>query len=238
MKRIFFYSLLIAGTVTTVTSCDKKDYIIGGEPHDADMFKQTLSYDAIKTMPQYDTFIQLIDAGGLKDKLNSSNTTYFMPTDYGILAYLQARTAVVQKVNQYAKFGLDSLLYYISTNKNGTRDSLLMYQVAQPLWYSGLTEAGQKFKTELPGDTAVVSFEVTTNPQQGYTPTVSTPPRLQYYTHMWKPYGPINDANQAKNIPNTVGVRTLNKSSFMATKNGVLNGLDPSHILFFYGTKK
>lgn len=144
----------------------------------------------------------------------------------------------MQKVNQYAKFGLDSLLHYVTNNINGTRDSLLMYQVASPLWYNGLTEAGQKFKTELAGDTVVVSFEVTTNSQQGYTPNVSNPPRLQYFTHMWKPYVAITEGNQAKNIPNTVGVRTLSKTSCIATKNGVLNGLDPSHILFFYGTKR
>jgi hypothetical protein len=238
MKKYKICILALASSLLAITSCSKKDYIIGGEPQDANMFKQMSNYDVLKTMPLYDTFVQLIDAGGLKDQLNKANSTYFAPTDYSILAYLGARTAVVQKVDQYAKFGLDSLLYYISTNKNGTKDSLLMYQIGQPLWYDNITEPGTKYVTGLAGDTAVVSFEITTNTQQGYNPVVSTTPKLQYFTQMWKPYGPLTPNNPAKNIPNTVGVRTLCKTSFLATQNGWLNALEPSHVLFFYGTKK
>jgi hypothetical protein len=184
--------------------------------------------------------VMVIDSAGLKDQINATNTTFYAPSDRAILNYLTSRTIQVQKVNQYAKFALDSLIYYLKTNKNNTRDSLLMYRISQKLDFNELKaigSVGKKFTTGLAGDSVVVSFEATRDPNQGYNDILSSEPQLQYFTHMWKPYT-LTTATPANRIPTSVGVRTICKTSFIPTKTGFVTALDnSSHVLFFYGTK-
>ena len=225
--------------ITGAAGC-KKNYILGGEPNSKSTFKNSTTYDMLKSLPLYDTLIQVIDAAGLKDQINTASATFYAPSDYSILRYLSERTLIVQKTDQYAKFGLDSLLHYVRTNKNGTKDSLMMYQVKQSMDFKALTAIGPdgvKLPTALTGDSVVLSFEYTKDGQQGYSDIISGAPQLQYFTHMWKPFKLGVDGN-ASQIPTSVGVRTLCKTSFIATKTGYVTALDNSHTLLFFGTKK
>ena len=224
--------------MTLLSGACKKDYITGGDVENANMYKNTTTYDYLASSPLYDTLIQVIDAAGFKDKINAANTTLFVPSDYSVYNYLSERTALVQAtISQDSVFGLDSLLYYMKSNVNNTRDSLLMYMVSQPLPYSSLTDAGAYYATELPGDSMVVSYEYTRDGNLGYNGTVSTVPQVVYFTQMWYPYD-LNDNNTAGDIPESVGVRTLVKNSGIQTQTGIVNALDNSHTLFFYGTKQ
>lgn len=216
----------------------KKDYITGGKTEDVNMYKNITTYDYLASNSLYDTLIQVIDAAGFKDKINTANTTLFVPSDYSVYNYLSERTALVQEtISQDSVFGLDSLLYYMKNNVNNTRDSLLMYMVAQPLAYSSLTDAGAYYATELPGDSVVISYEYTRDGNLGYNGTVSSVPQVVYFTQMWYPYN-LNSQNTAGDIPESVGVRTLIKTSGIQTQTGIVNALDNSHTLFFYGTKQ
>jgi hypothetical protein len=237
MKKIILARCLaIAAVIVIFTAC-KKDHITGGSLEDVNKYSNTLTYDALKTNSLYDTLVRLIDTAGLKDKINGQGITMFVPSDYAVFSYLNLRTQKVQAtINANAKFGLDSLFYYLRNNINGTKDSLLMYLINKPLLYNNLTDMGTLYPTELAGDTAIVSYEYTRNTTLGYNTIVSGVPQVVYFTQLWKHYD-LNATNPAGQVPNTIGVHTLVKTSCIITKNGVMNALDNSHTLFFYGTK-
>ena len=138
MKKIMAFKLLSLGLITLAFSACKKDYIIGGDIEDVNIYKNTTTYDVLKSSPLYDTLVQVIDAAGLKDKINEQGTTFFAPSDYSIFTYMNKRTVALQLINVNAKFALDSLLYYVTNNIKGTKDSLSMYLIKQPLIYSKL----------------------------------------------------------------------------------------------------
>ncbi len=237
MKKIINRLIVIAAVIGSLTAC-KKDYITGGNIEDINKYSNTLTFDVLKSNPLYDTLVRIIDTAGLKDKFNSQGFTFFAPSDYSVLSYLNERTKYVQAtINASAKFGLDSLMYYVKNNIKGTRDSLLMYLVNKPLKYANLTDMGALYPTELAGDTAIVSFEYTRNTALGYNEIVSGVPQVVYFTHLWRHYN-LSATTPAGLVPNTIGVHTLVKTSCITTQNGVMNALDDSHILFFYGTKK
>lgn len=236
-KNIGLRWAVITAVIVLVSAC-KKDYITGGEGEDTNRFSNVTTYEALKSSPLYDTLVRLIDTAGLKDKINTQGMTLFAPSDYSVLSYLGARTLYVQAtINANAKFGLDSLFYYLRNNIKGTKDSLLMYLINKPLQYNNLTDVGAIYPTELAGDTAIVSYEYTRDNTLGYNTVVSGVPQIVYFTQLWKHYN-LSATNPAGKVPNTIGVHTLVKTSCITTKTGLMNALDNSHTLFFYGTKK
>lgn len=228
LVKIAFFLLLTAA----MTSCTK-DYITGGEIEDVNMYKDKTNFEVLSQDPLFDTLVQIIEASGLKDKINQAGSTFFAPSDYTILKYLQLRTAYVQSnYSQDAKFGLDSLNYYLKNNKDNTTDSLLMYMIPKPLPYSALDRTGVVYQTGLAGNMVVVSYEPV-----GKNNVVSTVPRQVIFTQLWFPYV-VNEANPAEEIPEDIGVRTSCITSGINTKSGIMNYLNNYHTLFFYGTKK
>lgn len=232
MKKIIintaFFLLLAAGFV----SCTK-DYITGGEIEDVNMYKDKTNFEVLSMDPLFDTLVQIIEASGLKEKINQAGSTFFAPTDYSIRSYLELRTVYVQKnYNQDAKFGLDSLNYYLKNNKDNTRDSLLLYMIPKSLPYSDLTRTGIIYQTGLAGNNVVVSYE-----PLGRNGVVSTVPRQVVFTQLWFPYD-LSESNPAEEIPEEIGVRTSCITSGINTKSGVMNYLNNYHTLFFYGTRK
>jgi hypothetical protein len=213
-------------------SCKKTDYIKGGTISNPKVNATTYDYLASNALAQFDTLLQLVDKAGMKDVINQQGVTFFAPNDNSIYNYLNARTIAAQKVNPNAKYTLDSMFKY---DIDRVKDSLKMYIVTQPLTYDKLTEKGIKYPTMLAGDTAVISFEYTYDDKQGYSPAVSSVPQLTYFTQLWKH---LDDPFEAGDIPNTIGVHTLCKTSGVQTTTGLLNVLESSHTLFFYGTKK
>ncbi|OQP66326.1 hypothetical protein A3860_12545 [Niastella vici] len=233
-------AILLAGLFITAivlfTEC-KKDYITGGSVQDVDQYTRTTTYDVLKSNALYDTLVQLIDAAGLKSKINESNNTFFAPSDYSVRSYLNQRTLAAQAINQYAQWGMDSLIYYLKNNIKGTADSLRLYLIHKPLNFSVLTSTGAVYPTELAGDSAIVSWEFTRNSNLGYSSLVSGVPQLVYFTQLWHHYD-VSEATPAGDVPPNIGVHTLCKTSGIITQTGIMNALDNSHILFFYGTKK
>lgn len=237
MKKLFLINLAALFSIVLVFTACKKDYITGGAPENVNKYKDLATYDVLQGNPLYDTLVQLIDAAGIKDKINEQGTTFFAPSDYSIYNYLQLRSIDVQNnINQDSQFGLDSLLYYLQNNINGTKDSMLMYLVHQPLPFSVLTNTGTLYPTELAGDTVVVSYENTKDGTLGYNSVVSSQPQIVYFTQLWYHYD-LNNDNPAGDIPLNIGVHTRCQTSGIITQNGYMNALINSHTLFFYDTK-
>lgn len=233
MKKIFFIGVLVSCTLLSLLPSCKKDYLIGGDVEDVNMYKNMTNYEVLSQDPAFDTLVKLIDAAGLKDQINQGGTTFFAPSDYAILNYMQLRTLYVQQhYDANAIFGLDSLNYYLKNNINNTRDSMLMYQISTALPYEAMTRAGVAYQTGLAKDTAVISY----SPYGGSGP-VSTQPRAVFYTHLWYHYD-LSGSNLAEDIPEEIGVRTLVITSGINTKSGIMNYLENYHTLFFYDTKQ
>ncbi len=237
MKKKSSIKLLILSLLIIAISACKKNYIIGGDFEDINRYANTTTYDLLKMNPLYDTLVQVIDAAGFKDMVNAQGSTFFAPSDYSIFTYMNLRTKLLQATNATSKFALDSLLYYMANNVKGTRDSLGMYLIKQPLTYTNLTNTGSYYPTMQIGKNVIISYESTYNTTLGYNPNVSVAPRLVYFTLLWYPYN-LNDANPASKIPLNIGVHTLVKTSCIPTKTGIMNALENSHVLFFYGTKQ
>lgn len=215
-KLIKLFSFVLIATM--LFAC-KKDYISGGE-QDVTIYKSKTTYEFLETNPAFDTLVRVIDAAGLKDAINAQGVTFFPPTDWTIYNYLSVRTQIVQNtINQYSKWGLDSLLYYVTNNKNNTRDSLKMYLIAQSLTYDKLTENGIKYPTGLTNDSVNVSYKQVTS-GLGYNSNFSSPIKVVYFTH-------ANKLNPSLTTP------VLCTTSGVLTKNGVVHVLSSSHSLFF-----
>ncbi|SDZ98593.1 Fasciclin domain-containing protein [Arachidicoccus rhizosphaerae] len=237
MKNYKIAILLITASLS-ILGCQKK-YITGGKIEDINKYSSLSTYDALSSMSQFDTLVQVIDAAGLKDEINKAQSTFFAPSDASVYNYLNERTIDIQAtVDQYAKFTLDSLKYHLEKNIDGIADSLKMYIIPSVLNVDAkLSSTGSFYKTGLSGDSAIVSYEYTYDENMGYSDLVSTPPRLVYYTHLWKPYQLDDQDSTAADIPAKTGVHTLVTTSFMNTQNGVVHVLSPGSTLFFYGTK-
>lgn len=229
-KLIILFSV-ISAILLGFNSCEKS-YITGGI-QDVNQNSKITTYAYLQSKPAFDTLVKCIDAAGLKDAINASETTFFATTNYTILTYLGKRSVYVQNhFNQNGKFGLDSLLYYLANNVKGTRDSLKMYLFSQKLTYSVLTTTGKFYKSGFAKDSAIVSYETTIDEKLGYNSNYSTYPKVIYFAHLNKPY-PLSDANPSSDIPSDVGDRVLCASTGINTSNGVVHVLSPSHSLFF-----
>lgn len=224
------FTILVVSMAVLVLSCRKQNYITGGQLENPKVNMTTYDYLKGNSMHLFDTLILLIDAAGLQDTINQSGITFFAPTDYSIDNYFLARTLQIQNINPNAVYTLDTLLKY---DLDHVKDSLLMYIVRQPLPYNILTNNGAIYQTALGGDSVVVSFEQTKDPNLGYSPYVSNVPQVEYFTQLWgTPPIPL----VAPNIPTNVGVHTLCQTSGIQTTTGMLNVLENDHTLFFYGT--
>jgi hypothetical protein len=213
-------------------SCTKRNYIIGGSLSNPKVNMTTYDYLQGNSLHMFDTVMQLVDKAGLKDLINQPGATFFAPTNHSVYAYLNARTIEMQKIDPNAKYTLDTLYKY---DLDRVRDSLKMYIVNAALTYDKMTNNGTKYVSDLSGDTVVVSYENTTDGSLGYNSVVSSVPQVVYFTQLWYP---LWEPFQAGNIPNNIGVHTLCQTSGVQTTNGILNVLNSSHTLFFYGTKK
>jgi hypothetical protein len=227
-KLIILFSAVVV-TLLSLNSCEKS-YTSGGI-QDVNIFSQKTNYEYLQSNPVFDTLIKCIDAAGLKDAVNAAGT-YFAPTDYAILGYLGKRTIVAQRTNQYAKWGLDSLLNSITKNYKGVKDSLKMYLFTQKLTYDVLTGAGKYYTSGLANYSPIISYETSNSGSLGYNSNYSTYPRVVYFAHLYKPYA-LSETNPSSLIPSDVGSRVLITTSGINTKNGVVHVLSPTHSLFF-----
>ncbi|MDQ2751890.1 MAG: hypothetical protein M3R72_02595 [Bacteroidota bacterium] len=242
--KVIALSIII---VACFAACSK-NYITGGTTQNVNLYKSTSTYDVLTKFQEFDTLVQLIDAAGLKDKINEQGTTLFAISNQSVNFYLQLRTLYLQNtVDIYAKFDLDSLTYYLKNNINHTADSMSMYLVKTITTPQNLTGIGTIYPTELAGDSAIISYEPTKDPNLGYSSIVSTAPRIVYFTQLWQHYNINGNDSTAADVPSSTGVHTLVSTSFLNTQNGVINVLTPGRsssttfigtTLFFYGTRQ
>ncbi|MCG7859532.1 hypothetical protein MD537_21320, partial [Flavihumibacter sediminis] len=90
----------------------------------------------------------LVDAAGVKEKINKPGISFFAPTDYSINGYLNKRVAEEQNIDPFRKWTIDSMIKYELPK---FRDSIDAYIVGESIDYSTMTQNGKLFGTMLPG---------------------------------------------------------------------------------------
>lgn len=210
-----------------VTSCKKDDYFVGGTLHNTKVNLTT--YDFLKNNDRglFDTLIMLIDKAGIKEKINESNTTFFVPTDYAINNYVEFRTLKEQEIDPSKKWTVDSIIKYELPR---FADSLDIYRIPQTLTYADLSQNGKLYNTAKQGANAVVSYERTNDPALGYNPGSSNWPQVVIFTYLFQP---ISEPFVAEEIPTSIGARTIVQTSGVESLTGRVNVLTNQHTLFF-----
>ncbi|WP_018628251.1 fasciclin domain-containing protein [Niabella aurantiaca] len=231
MKKIFIIAITCTG-LALLASCKRDAYLTGGSVHNA-KFDMT-TYDFLKNRPDglFDTLLLLLDQAGLKDLVNKNGITFFAPTDYSILKYLDSRTRQEQEINENRKWTLDSMMKYELPK---FADSLKTYIVDQKLSYGNLTNNGSMMPTEKAGSQTVVSYEEIKPDHPDYdklggNSNVSTNPRIVYYTPL---YAPLSPPIVATDITPEQGRRERVQTSGIETNTGMIQVLNNDHILFF-----
>lgn len=231
MKNKIIYVLVSCFIlVMSFSACKKSEYIIGGTVGPNTSNLTTYDYLVSNRSHSFDTLILLIDKAGMKDAINKTGITFFAFTDNSINNYLRAKTAEVQRLDPFLQYNIDSLIKY---DLDEFKDSLNVYIIPSIVDYNHLTEDGTLFETAKSGTWAAVSFETTTDPNYGYSPYVSTAPKLEWFTF-------IKDKNDlppppfiASELEDSVGVHTLCQTSGLHTSTGNLNVLQNSHTMYF-----
>jgi hypothetical protein len=234
-KRYFFavrYMVAAMMLMTAGVSCKKDDYLSGGTINNPRVNMTTYDYLKSNSLHQFDSLLLIIDKAGVKDLVNQQGITFFAPTNAAVFAYLNLRTAELQKADPYAKYTLDTLFKY---DLPRMADSMRMYMIDQRLTYDKLTADGVKYATQLPGDTAVIAFVPTNNPLLGYFDQISSVPQILTYVQLWYP---LPDPIKVSDIPTSKATASICQTSGVQTSTGVLNALGAGNALFFYGTKK
>ena len=233
MKKILLNAASVLLVMLVLFSCKKRDeYLTGGTRHNAKY--DVTTYDFLKNQPSglFDTLLLLIDAAGLKNKVNQQGVSFFAPTDYAITNYLNKRVAEEQNINPLRKWTLDSMIKYEMPKFT---DSINTYFVAQSLSYSNLTNNGAIYPTLKTGTQTVVSYEEITPDNSDYVflggnANVSTNPRIIYYTFL---FAPLSSPFVASEIDANVGRRVRVQTSGIQTNTGMIHVLNNQHNLFF-----
>ncbi len=211
----------------SIFSCKNDDYKIGGDLHDPNVNMSTYDFLKSNRYGMFDTLLLLVDKAGLKEKLNQSNKTFFVPSDYAINKYVLARTLEIQKIDPFKKWTVDSIMKYEMAR---FADSLNIYFVNQPIVNDDLNAQGKIYKN-LKNNEVVVSYEETDDEALGYNSNSSTKPKLVYFTYLYQKLDPNFDVSK---IEYPVGTRTLVQTSNVRTTTGTVHVLSNSHTLFYH----
>lgn len=210
-----------------VLSCDKDDYKVGGDLHDPKVNMTTYDYLKSNRFGMFDTLLLLVDAAGIKDKINQQGT-FFAPTDYSINLYLNRRSLALQRVDPSKNWTVDSLLKYELPR---FADSLDIYFVQNELLPNDkLLATGTVFKNAKNTD-VVASYETTTSGNLGANFNSSVLPKIVYFTYLYQELPAGFDIGR---VSWPLGIRTRVQTSNVQTTTGTLHVLNNGHVLFFY----
>lgn len=227
MKTNLKNFLIIISVLGVFSACNKDDYFVGGNLHDPNVNLST--YDFLKNNDRglFDTLLMVIDAAGVKEKINQADITFFAPTDYSIEKYLTKRALEEQKIDPFRKWTIDSLMKY---ELQKVKDSIDIYIIPQRIGYTDLSQNGIVFQTAKAGSSAVVSYESTDSEDLGHNNNSSVLPQVVYYTYLYKSLTPPIISSE---ISGEDGARTLVQTSGVISTTGNVNVLANSHTLFF-----
>lgn len=141
MKK-YISILCLCFAVFLIASCKKDAYKNDGGVSDPHVNMTT--YDYLKSKPQFDSLVRIIDKAGLKDVVNS-NITFFVTTNYGIVPYVAAKKfqKSLETGNENFDFGIKDI------PSKELSDSLKTYMFAGKINRDQITVSGKLYNSLL-----------------------------------------------------------------------------------------
>ncbi|HEK20498.1 hypothetical protein [Mucilaginibacter sp.] len=206
-----------------ISGCKKNDYKNDGGK--SNPYVNMTTYDYLKSNPQFDSLVKVIDRAGLKDVVNS-NITFFATTNYSIVPYVAAKKnqVAIQTGNENFNFGIKDI------PAQELSDSLKTYMFQGVISRDQITLDG-KLYTSLLGPIPNVQYLIKFRRSFDYNSYLD---HVDYVTYT-KVRGTRDDQEPDLNaIPNNLKDLSADvQTSGIVTKTGVVHVLTGFHRLFF-----
>lgn len=159
MKKILFLTAII---IPILISCQKEDYIIGGEANETNQVDQT-TFNYLKSSDVTNETAQLIELAGIQDEFNG-DVTVLAPSNLAVRRYLRRLN------NQALRLNPDTTLTTLNDlSADSLSKYLKMYIVDGDFSRDNIPEEGIILPTHLAGDTVRLSLDqVNTDPTAGW----------------------------------------------------------------------
>ncbi|SDD71438.1 hypothetical protein SAMN05216464_102357 [Mucilaginibacter pineti] len=232
--RKYISILCICFAAFLIASCKKDGYKNDGGVSDPHVNMTT--YDFLKSKPQFDSLVRMIDRAGLKDVVNS-NITFFATTNYGIVPYVAAKKFIESQTpehgnNENFDFGIKDLpVKEIS-------DSLKTYMFAGKINRDQITLTGKLYDSLLgpipakPGQpNSAVKYEIKFRRAFDYSSYVD---HVDYVDYIRVTGSRDDQQLDPSTIPDAEKDLAVDcQTSGIITTTGIVHVLDGHHRLFF-----
>ncbi|WP_345330604.1 hypothetical protein [Mucilaginibacter defluvii] len=222
MKK--YIGSIVCAAVILLSACKKDDYKNDGGP--SNPYVDMTTYDFLKSKPQFDSLVKIIDHAGLKDAVNS-DVTFFATTNYSITGYVTAKKnqKAVETGNENFEFGIDD----IPTKE--LADSMKTYMFKGKINRDVITVSGKIYPTLLTTPPAGVSYLIKFRRAFDYSQFVDY---VDYVSYV-KVVGTRDDREpEPDKIPESQKDRSIDcQTSGIITKTGIVHVIDGRHRLFF-----
>jgi hypothetical protein len=211
--------------LAVLAACKKDDYKNDGGVSNA--FVDMTTYDYLKSNPQFDSLVKVIDKAGLKDVVNG-NVTLFATTNYGIVDYIRAKKNKIGNTpggpGENFDFGIKDIA------QKELSDSMKTYLFDGKINRDQITVAGKLYNSLL-GVTPNIQYMIKMRRSFDYANYVNYVDYVNYI----KIIGTV-DADQLNqnNIPDNERDQFVEvQTSGIITRNGIVHVLNGNHRLFF-----
>lgn len=222
MKQIrnIYIALLLAASFA---ACKKDNYKNDQGVHIAKVNMTT--YEYLKSKPIFDSLTYLIDRAGLKDAVNG-NVTFFATTNYGVEAFLAARTRrlITQTGDENIKFTMDSM------SVTQLKDSIKIYMIKGQLGREQMNLDGVLYDAEV-GPLPNVKFLIKLERRKDFSNYLSY---VDYVTYA-KIIGSRDDQSANPDlIPQAEkDISYICQTSGIITTTGIIHVMDGRHRFLF-----
>ena len=213
------------------SACKKSAIIDGGlSKEKVDM----TTYDFLKTNPRqmFDTTLLIIDKAGMKDVINGPGT-FFVPNNYAINNFLNAKRDEARKKDERLNYTLDSLFKYFSPQM--LRDSMGIYFFPQKITRDGLNSVGASYQSITKGESLDVSLEEVN--QYTVPGIITNKPQYIYLNKILGAKDILGSDGLTKvdpsGDPKLLDIKTLCQTTGIITNTGVVHVLENKHIWTF-----
>lgn len=221
MKK--YIGICIVLFIVILASCKKDEYKNDGGISKA--YVDMTTYDYLKSNPQFDSLVKVIDKAGLKDVVNG-DVTFFVTNNYGIAEYVWAKKG--ERAQQIGTENFDFGIKDIPSQE--LSDSLKNYLFSGKINRDQITLSGKLYNSLL-GVTPNIQYMIKMRRSLEY----STYLNYVDYVNYIKVIGTV-DANELdpNEIPDDQRDRTVEvQTSGIITKTGIIHVLSGDHRLFF-----
>lgn len=222
MKK--YIGSIVCAVAILLNACKKDDYKNDGGT--SNPYVDMTTYDFLKSKPQFDSLVKIIDHAGLKDAVNG-NITLFATTNYSAVPYVAAkkyeRSVVIG--NENFEFGIDDIPV------KELADSMKTYMFPGKINRDVITVSGKFYPTLLTTPPAGVSYLIKFRRTFDYNQFVDY---VDYVSYV-KVVGTRDDREpDPDKIPESQKDRSIEcQTSGIITKTGIVHVIDGRHRLFF-----